>query len=122
MIKFLQDYQGVNSSGGVTALAYLFFLITFGINVWIVSGGISKGIERLAKIAMPILFLFAIILVIRVLTLGTPDPAVPQNSTINGLGFIWNADFSQLSKAKIWLAAAGQIFFTASLGMGSIHC
>jgi NSS family neurotransmitter:Na+ symporter len=122
MIGFLETFQGVKSKIGVSGLAYLFFLITFGINVWVVSGGIAKGIERLAKIAMPILFLFAIILVIRVFTLATPDPSMPQNNPINGLGFIWNVDFSELTKAKVWLAAAGQIFFTASIGMGSIHC
>jgi hypothetical protein len=27
-----------------------------------------------------------------------------------------------LSNPKVWLAAAGQIFFTLSIGMGSIHC
>ncbi|HUT85985.1 MAG TPA: hypothetical protein VMW66_04015 [Elusimicrobiales bacterium] len=122
MVGFLKDFQGVDSKFGVSGLAYMFFLITFGINIWVISGGISKGIERLAKIAMPILFVFAIILVVRVFTLGAPDAALPQNNPMNGLGFIWNADFSQLGNSKIWLEAAGQIFFTASIAMGTIHC
>jgi len=103
------------------AMAYIFLIITFVLNFWVLYRGISKGIEKLAKIAMPLLFLFAIIIAIRVLTLGTPDPMTPENSVANGFGFIWNPDFSKLGDPKIWLAAAGQIFFTLSVGMGTIH-
>jgi len=38
-----------------------------------------------------------------------------------GMGFMWNPDFSQLSRATVWLVAAGQIFFTLSLGQGIIN-
>ena len=37
------------------------------------------------------------------------------------MGFMWNPDFSQLSRATVWLVAAGQIFFTLSLGQGIIN-
>jgi neurotransmitter:Na+ symporter, NSS family len=70
---------------------------------------------------MPMLFLFAIILAIRVLMLGTSDPNSPDNNVLNGLAFIGNPDFTQLSNASVWLAAAGQIFFTLSVGMGTIR-
>ncbi|MBE0538629.1 MAG: sodium:calcium symporter, partial [Ignavibacterium sp.] len=96
-------------------------LLTFAINFAILYKGISKGIEKLAKIAMPLLFIFAIILAIRIFTLGTPDPAFPENSVANGFAFIWNPDFAALGNPNIWLAAAGQIFFTLSVGMGTIH-
>lgn len=122
MKQFLTDFQGIGSPWQVSMTGYVFFLITFGINIWVLSGGIAKGIERLAKIGMPILFLFAILLVVRVFTLGTPDPAAPENNIWNGLGFIWNPDFSRLANAKVWLAAAGQIFFTTSVGFGAIQC
>jgi len=39
-----------------------------------------------------------------------------------GLNFLWTPDFSSLANPKVWLAAAGQIFFTLSVGMGSIQC
>jgi SNF family Na+-dependent transporter len=39
---------------------------------------------------------------------------------VNGLGFLWNPDFSALRDAKVWLAAAGQVFFTLSVGIGVI--
>jgi SNF family Na+-dependent transporter len=123
MRSFLYSFQGKETSAHFSSIlpAYIFLIITFALNFWIIYRGISKGIEKLAKIAMPLLFLFAIILAIRVLTLGTPDANSPDNNVLNGLAFIWNPDFSQLGNASVWLAAAGQIFFTLSVGMGTIQ-
>jgi SNF family Na+-dependent transporter len=123
MKQFLTSYQGIGTSDHFSSVwtSYIFMLITLGINFWILYRGLAKGIELLAKIAMPLLFLFAIILVGRIFTLGTPDPAHPDWNVMNGLAFIWNPDFSQLGNAKVWLAAAGQIFFTLSVGMGTIQ-
>lgn len=123
MKNFLYSYQGRLSSEyfGDVSIAYIFMIITFICVFFILYKGISKGIERLAKIAMPLLFFFAIIVVIRVVTIGTPDPSVPENSIESGFAFIWNPNFSMLGDPKIWLAAAGQIFFTLSVGMGTIQ-
>ena len=121
MKRFISDFQGVNTSLGVSITAYLFFLITFILNFIVLYGGISKGIEKFAKIAMPCLFIFAVILLIKVITLGTPDPSKPENNVLNGFGFLWNPDYTKLTDAKIWLAAAGQVFFTASIASGAIH-
>jgi SNF family Na+-dependent transporter len=57
---------------------------------------------------------------VRVFSLGSPDPSKPGWSFMNGLGYLWNPDFSALMSAKVWLAAAGQIFFTLSVGIGVI--
>ncbi|NWF89692.1 MAG: sodium-dependent transporter [Ignavibacteriaceae bacterium] len=123
MKSFLYSFQGREVSEHFSTIwpSYFFMLITFLINFWIIYRGISKGIEKLAKIAMPLLFLFGIILAIRVLTIGTPDPANPDWNAMNGLAFIWNPDFSRLGSPSVWLAAAGQIFFTLSVGMGTIQ-
>ena len=123
MKNFLYSFQGRETSAHFSNVwpSYGFMILTFAINFWVIFKGISKGIEKLAKIAMPMLFLFAIILAIRVLTLGTPDANYPDNNVLNGLAFIWNPDFSQLGNASVWLAAAGQIFFTLSVGMGTIQ-
>lgn len=123
MKGFLHSYQGIQSGTPFDSIttAYITMLITFTINFIVLYKGISAGIEKLAKIAMPLLFVFALILVIRVLALGTPDPSKPEFSVWNGFAFIWNPDFSKLNDPKIWLAAAGQIFFTLSVGMGTIH-
>ena len=122
MAQFLSSYQGFNSTFFAGPfVAYLFFVVTMGLNLLILSRGVAKGIEMLAIIAIPMLFLFAVILVIRVFTLGAPDPTQPDHHVLNGLGFIWNPDFSRLGDAKVWLAAAGQIFFTTSVGFGAIQ-
>jgi SNF family Na+-dependent transporter len=46
----------------------------------------------------------------------------PDASAWDGLNFLWTPQFDSLAQPKVWLAAAGQIFFTLSLGMGTIHC
>lgn len=123
MVDFLSAFQGkvTNEHFGGIGTAYLFFCITLVLNVWILARGVSKGIEWLGNIAIPLIFLFGVMLVIRVFTLGTPDPAFPERNVLNGLGFIWNPDFSVLGEARVWLAATGQIFFTLSLGFGAIQ-
>ncbi|MBR9978593.1 MAG: sodium-dependent transporter [Bacteroidetes bacterium] len=123
MSGFLSSYQGLQDGEHFTSVwpAYGLMLFTFVVNFFVLWKGLSAGIEKLAKVAMPMLFIFAVILLIRVFTLGTPDPSVPENSVINGLAYIWNPNFDELSKASVWIAAAGQIFFTLSVGMGTIH-
>lgn len=61
---------------------------TFALNFFLIYRGVSKGIERLCKIALPMMLLLAVIVLIRVLTLGTPDPTKPQQSVIQGLAFM----------------------------------
>lgn len=125
--RFLQDYQGVSEPEQRTYFHSLgwaigFWVVTVLINTWVISRGISGGIERLAKVAMPLLFVFAFILAIRVLTLGTPDPNYPDHSVWVGLNYIWEPNFAALTDFDVWLAAAGQIFFTLSIGTGAILC
>lgn len=119
---FLKAFQGLVNNhwfSGISS-AYIFFLITFFINFYFIYKGVVKGIESVCKIAMPILVIMGVVIMIRVLTLGTPDMLKPDWSVDGGLGFLWNPDFSQLTNAKVWLAAAGQIFFTTSVGLGLI--
>lgn len=110
----LQDIHDSSVHGGW--IGFLFYGIVIGFVVWILSRGISGGIEKLALWGMPILFLFGFVLVIRVLTL----PA-GLGSPIEGLAFTWSPQWEKLWDAQVWLAAAGQMFFTLSLGMGSIQ-
>ncbi|MCK6601926.1 MAG: sodium:calcium symporter [Bacteroidetes bacterium] len=121
MKNFLQGYTGVENQAffAGTTLAWSFLSVTLVANAWILYKGLSGGIEWFSKWALPMLFVFAIILVIRIFTLD----AIPgSNGTVwQGLGYIWNPDLSRLGDVDVWLAAAGQIFFTLSLGMGSIH-
>ena len=122
MQGFLRAFQGLEKNQFFSDIrpAYLFFLVTFIANIWVIYYGIKGGIEKLCKVAMPLLFIFGVIIAIKVLTLGTPDPSRPSWNLINGLGFLWNPDFAALKDARVWLAAAGQIFFTLSVGIGVI--
>lgn len=119
MVGYLRSFQGIGEAREHSAWTpYGFFLLTLGINIWIVSRGISGGIEKLARIGMPILFLFAAVLAVVVLAL----PSGPGGETPwEGLQFIYGPDLSRLGEPGVWLAAAGQIFFTLSVGMGSLH-
>jgi SNF family Na+-dependent transporter len=122
MQSFLRGFQGVvkNQYFNGLGFAYLFFFLTFTVNIWVIYYGIKGGIERLCKWAMPLLFIFGLVLMIRVVTLGTPDLTKPAWNISGGFGFLWNPDFSALKSAKVWLEAAGQIFFTLSVGIGVI--
>jgi NSS family neurotransmitter:Na+ symporter len=120
---FLRAFQGWETnrhfSGRGAVLG--FFLITLGITLLTLVGGIARGIERLAKFALPALFAMAILLVIRVLTLDPPAGAGEDQNVLSGLGFVWNPDPLALRNPSVWLAAAGQVFFTTSVGWGIIH-
>jgi len=122
MRQFLATYQGLNNNAIFSCSLYsiIFFIITFFLNIYILYFGIKGGIEKLCKIGMPILLIFGMVLLGRVFTLGAPDPLHPTWNINNGLGFLWNPDFSALKNPKVWLAAAGQIFFTLSVGIGVI--
>jgi SNF family Na+-dependent transporter len=166
------DYWGnfIGIGGNGSAVGFdlnhvgTYLLIVFVLNFVLIYRGIAKGIEWFCNLAMPLLIGIGLIVLIRVLTLGTPDPAQPERSVINGLGFMWNpqkvlverntggawkterelvgesviaearviasADpalrvvertiWDQLKRPQLWLAAAGQIFFSLSVGFGVI--
>lgn len=170
---FFGAFTGVGADGsglgfsGISQVG-IFLLLCFALNFFLIFRGLSKGIELFCKYAMPALVLLAFVVLIRVLTLGTPDPDQPQNSINAGLGFMWNPNkvilvessineagsavttettllgqafieeataraelnenltivhkglLDQLFNAQLWLAAAGQIFFSLSVGFGII--
>jgi neurotransmitter:Na+ symporter, NSS family len=82
----------------------LFVLATISI----VLGGVSGGIEKAAKILMPILFVLVILVAGRSLTL---------DGAMAGVEFYLKPDFSKISGNSI-LAALGQAFFSLSIGWG----
>ena len=70
--------------------------------------GVSSGIERLSKILMPLLLLMMILMTIRVLLLEGSGA---------GLRFFFTPDFSQITPSVV-MEAAGQCFFSLSVGLG----
>ena len=100
----------------------IFVLIVYALNFFFIYRGISKGIETVCKYAMPALIVIAVIILARVLTLGTPDATKPDQNVVNGLGYLWNPGdvIEGLKNPELWLAAAGQIFFSLSVGFGVI--
>jgi SNF family Na+-dependent transporter len=117
---FFSAYIGTAKNEYFSGLApaYIFFLITFAINFIVIYFGIKRGIEKVSKIAIPLLFLLGIALTVRVITLGAPKN--PEWSISAGFNYLWNPDFSKLLNPKVWLAATGQILFTLSVGIGVI--
>lgn len=120
---FFPEYLGTTQDD-IVAIPYEaagWFLATLTLNVWLLSRGLVRGVELAAKIGMPLLLGFGAVLAIRGLFLGPGDPGVVE-SPLAGLNFVWEPQASGLMSPSTWLAAAGQIFFTLSVGMGSIHC
>ncbi|MCS7009177.1 MAG: hypothetical protein NZL93_04480, partial [Chthoniobacterales bacterium] len=168
--EFFANFVGISQDGSaikfslLSAMPYLLF--AYLLNFWFIYRGLSRGIELFCKYAMPALFFIALIVLVRVLTLGTPNPNYPDRNVENGLGFMWNpvktileqkkedgmwkkeeelvgkwmieqaqkkvdaapdkyrirevGVLEQLSNPQLWLAAAGQIFFSLSVGFGVI--
>lgn len=82
-------------------------LIAWAITYAAIVGGVKAGIERAAKIMMPILFIMVVMLIARVIFLP---------GALNGINYLFEPDFSKIWDFKVWAAAYGQIFFTLSIG------
>ncbi|MEF8815774.1 MAG: sodium-dependent transporter [Salinibacter sp.] len=76
----------------------------------VVAGGVRRGIERWAKILMPVLFVLLCLIIFRSVTL--PGAGA-------GLDFYLTPDFSKVSGLVV-VEALGQAFFSLSLGMGTM--
>jgi len=121
---FFSKYVDIDKSlTGIPYEAVVFYVLCLLLNTYILSRGLA-GVEKAAKIGIPMLLIFGGFLAFRGLTLGTSGASaeVPGASAWDGLNFLWTPQYSSLSDPKVWLAAAGQIFFTLSVGMGTIHC
>ncbi len=131
-IAFFSSFTGYANNGalyqeGVHESLFWWGLV-FTLNFYLIFRGLTKGIESFCKIAMPAMALCALIVLVRVLTLGTPNPALPEQNILNGLGYMWNPRakdaigpwYSSLLDIETWIAAAGQVFFTLSVGFGII--
>jgi NSS family neurotransmitter:Na+ symporter len=78
--------------------------------VSIVYFGVQKGIERIARISLPVLF--GILLLLLVSALG-------MSGSGEALAFLFEPNFAELEPSGV-LEALGHSFFTLSLGMGAM--
>lgn len=109
-------------------ISVCFWIITLTANFALIYRGITKGIEKFCNVAMPIMLICALCVLARVLTLPSFLEGEETRTVVGGLGFMWNpkpthsgeSAWTTLADPKVWLAAAGQIFFTLSVGFGVI--
>lgn len=94
-----------------TAEPIIWLVVFTGICALIVNAGVSNGIEKISKIFLPLLFLFIIIIAVKSLSLP---------NSIEGVKFFLIPDFSQKNWISIFINAMGQVFFSLSLGMGTL--
>jgi len=85
----------------------LYHAVFMALTVFIVSGGVVKGIERAVEILMPLFFVMLVGVVAYSWVTGDADRA---------FGFLFSPDFSKMSPAVV-LDAIGQAFFSIGVGM-----
>ncbi len=103
--QLTQSFQIFQQSGWNPVLWQIIFMI---LTAGIVLSGVEKGIEKYAKILMPVLLILIMAMVIRSVTLPGSE---------EGLAFLFAPDFSKVN-ASVILQALGQAFFSLSIGMG----
>lgn len=91
----------------------VYTLIFVILNAVIVMGGISGGIERFSKVAMPALFVMLIIIIIRSVTL---------DGALEGVAFMFKPNFEPFRENFLGVVAkaGGQMFFSLSIGVGTM--
>lgn len=92
--NFWSTFIGASSDGSALGFGIkqvgVYLIITFLLIFTLIYKGISKGIELFARVAVPTLIILALLVLLRVLTLGAPLPDKPERNIKNGLGFLWN--------------------------------
>lgn len=109
--KGAEDFVASFQSFSQDPVRPLVWLVVFLLAThFIVVKGVKKGIERSAKIMMPMLFILILILAVCSMTLPNAG---------KGLEFLLKPDFSKVDQ-DVFLGAMGQAFFSLSLGMGCL--
>ena len=100
-----QEFADFHEMGWKNVLWQGVFIFLTG---FVVFKGVADGIEKYAKILMPILVIILVVLGIRAVTL----PGAGE-----GLAFLFKPDFSKIT-GSVLISALGQAFFSLSMGMG----
>jgi NSS family neurotransmitter:Na+ symporter len=86
-----------------------YFVVATVLTGAIVARGVRGGIERMANVVMPTVFVLLVGLAVYAVTLPGWGRAV---------GFLFTPDPSVLADPGLWSAAFGQVFFSLSVGQG----
>ncbi|MDO5531353.1 sodium-dependent transporter, partial [Sutterella sp.] len=104
----LGEYFGGFVSNTVDSYGYL--LLFLALTAWVVEKGVQSGIEKVAKILMPALFILMLILIVRGVTL----PGGWQ-----GVEFLFTPRWEDFNGSALF-NAMGFCFFSLSLGAGTM--
>lgn len=172
--KIFSEFVGMSSNGSAfhsSSVLVVCLALSILLNLGIIYRGIGKGVEVFCRWVVPFLLLISVILLVKVLTLGTPDETHPERNVQEGLGYMWNPNktlvearetvdgkatwtvrtmlpandptrraqlidevmnsggtmrlthislWEGLKNIELWLAAAGQVFLSLSVGTGLI--
>ncbi|MEM6725438.1 MAG: sodium-dependent transporter, partial [Bacteroidota bacterium] len=88
----------------------LFILVIWVINLLILSKG-TDSIEKTVRVFVPLMWIFMIGLVIRGLTL---------DGGFDGVMYLFTPDLDGIKEPNVWRGAFSQMFFSLSLGLGSM--
>lgn len=95
------------SSPGTMIFWHLLFI---SLTVFVVARGINAGLEKVVTYLMPILFLLLLVLV---------GYAMAAGNFLEAVRYLFTPDFSKIN-GTVFLNAAGQAFFSLSLGLGTM--
>lgn len=113
---FMGDFVGLDSQGiqnyfdafnANKSVVFIFFLVNFLLNNAVIILGVQKGIERVSKVLIPVLFVIMIVIII----FGLRLPGAKE-----GITFLFKPDISKFSINSV-ITCLGQAFFALGLAM-----
>ena len=99
-----------DTTSAASASPILWQMLVIGVVSVILIAGVKKGIEKITKTLMPVLFVLIIICDVRALTLP---------HAYAGINFLFSVNFDKITPTVI-LVAMGLAFFKLSIGMGTM--
>jgi len=93
-----------------SSVPVIFVFVIWGLNAVFLSRG-TKTIEATVKVFVPLMWVFMILLVIRGLTL---------DNGLQGVWYLFTPNFKGIQDASVWQGAFSQMFFSLSLGLGTM--
>ena len=105
LLQSSESISGLTNFIPVIAIAMLVGWVI----IWLISHrDLEKGLGKVSKVLVPLLFVIMVVIV--GFSLSLPGASI-------GLAELFNPDWSLLGNFNIWMAAFGQIIFSLSLGM-----